>query len=69
MAQHLAGSEWHMDRIDEARFLVREIERLTAQLEDEGDEGAFIETRYCDACGELLIGAETCTTCTPAPSR
>lgn len=27
MARHMAGTEWHRDRVDEARWLVREIER------------------------------------------
>ncbi len=30
MSAALAGSEWHLDRVDEARFLVAEIERVEA---------------------------------------
>ena len=29
MTREMAGTEWHRDRVDEARFLVREIERLS----------------------------------------
>ncbi len=30
MARDVAGTEWHTDRVDEARWLVGEIERVEA---------------------------------------
>lgn len=63
MARHMAGTEWHMDRVEEARFLVREIERLVGEIDDTviDEDAPFIETAYC--CGKLLIGDQTCSEC------
>jgi rubrerythrin len=62
MTRDQAGSAWHRDRVDEARWLVAEIDRLTDADQDEDDE--FIETWYCPACGELVIGdCDQCDAC------